>query len=183
MKMIWHVDVEWKAADGQKPLTVEEMSAKLQEMLARIMTLDQMLGNPESEWGIQIKDSWPGAKFVNRVFTVPGEWRPCTEKDVRQYFETTPIIGDTRALVRTCGELESTRGMLVSGDILENRQPNRLGLVLHYTPGHGGDLWTVLHGEVEDGVFIPNWSSDTKHLAVYLYSELQVPMEVQNDGN
>ncbi len=64
---------------------------------------------------------------------------------------------------------------------LDNRQPNRVGLVLHHTPGHGGDVWTVLHGEVEDGVFIPNWYSDTKSIAVYLYSELLVPVKESVD--
>ncbi len=46
--------------------------------------------------------------------------------------------------------LESTTGMLIKKEYLDNRKLGAVGEIVNWVPGHGGDVWWVKHdsGEV-----------------------------------
>ena len=61
--------------------------------------------------------------------------------------------------VRTL-ELHNTTGMLIAAKCLNCRRGGVTGTVNHYVPGHGGDVWFVVH----DG---------TNEVGAYFFTELE----------
>lgn len=56
---------------------------------------------------------------------------------------------------------DGTEGMFVLPDNIRTRGVGKIGTVINYVPGHGGDVWFVRHG---DGV------------AAYCFTELEVSL-------
>lgn len=69
--------------------------------------------------------------------------------------------------VRTNTELGETKGFLIVERHLKARKPNALGLIAHYVPGHGGDVWFVRHSEGDA-------KSDPCPIAAYSYGEFEL---------
>jgi len=50
-----------------------------------------------------------------------------------------------KTLIRTDKNLHSTAGMFVTQDVLDRRKADTEGILWSYVPGHGGDVWWVVH--------------------------------------
>lgn len=48
--------------------------------------------------------------------------------------------------VKTHTTLDDTTGMLISPNNLKFRKSNKIGEIIGYVPGHGGDVYWVQHG-------------------------------------
>lgn len=69
--------------------------------------------------------------------------------------------------VRTKAELGPTTGMLIVDRHLDARRPDALGLITHYVPGHGGDVWFVRHEEGDS-------KAEPSPVAAYSYTEFEL---------
>jgi hypothetical protein len=49
--------------------------------------------------------------------------------------------------VRTVAELKDTTGIYLNPIYIYARRPDRLGRVMSYVPGYGGDVWWVEHDD------------------------------------
>lgn len=56
--------------------------------------------------------------------------------------------------VMTSANLGDTKGMLIKRQYLDARQPNKVGEVIGYVPGHGGDVWWVSHADGTTGAYM-----------------------------
>lgn len=80
--------------------------------------------------------------------------------------------------IRTSKVLGQTTGMLISQKILGNRSPNTPGTVYSYVPGHGGDVWYVVHDpkEGDTNTFLDEAGELTyksEYMAAYCFDELE----------
>lgn len=55
--------------------------------------------------------------------------------------------------VKTNKHLFDTRGILIAQKHLDVRTPNKKGFVTGWVPGHGGDVWWVMHRDNTVGVY------------------------------
>ena len=55
-------------------------------------------------------------------------------------------------LVRTAETLGETKGWFIVADAMARREPNRLGFIVNWVAGHGGDVLWVVHEEGGPGV-------------------------------
>jgi len=69
-----------------------------------------------------------------------------------------------RRLFVRAARLESTVGYMVAPKHLSSRSLGRVGVVLYWVPGHGGDVWAVQH--------------DNEDIGVYCYTELELVGEL-----
>ena len=47
--------------------------------------------------------------------------------------------------VKTAPGLNSTSGFMIAEQFLQQRKANQLATVYGYVPGHGGDVWWLVH--------------------------------------
>jgi hypothetical protein len=48
-------------------------------------------------------------------------------------------------LIRTDAALHGTGGFMISEEFIKNRKADTEGILWGYVPGHGGDVWWVVH--------------------------------------
>ena len=73
-------------------------------------------------------------------------------------------------------ELNTTMGMLISQELLDNRRLGK-GTVITWVPGHGGDVWLVVH---LDGVQSVYSTEEMKPLYGVICRECGEEMEVSD---
>lgn len=78
--------------------------------------------------------------------------------------------------VITAPGLNPTTGMLIDDKFLKQRKSNQKAIVYGYVPGHGGDVWWLLHDGattytkvMEDGSHVQMY--DKEFIAPYMFTE------------
>lgn len=77
--------------------------------------------------------------------------------------------------VVTAPGLNSTKGMIVPEQYLKQRKPNQVAAVYGHVPGHGGDVWWLVHEgastyKTEQGVEM----LDKSFIAPYMFTEFSL---------
>lgn len=70
-------------------------------------------------------------------------------------------------------EPSNTGGMLIADWLLKNRKETAVGTIWDYVPGHGGDVWYVVHEgtPIIDDNGTPSW--DKSGVSVYTVFEME----------
>lgn len=67
---------------------------------------------------------------------------------------------------------ENTSGMLISQQFLDNRKNGVIGTIYGYVPGHGGDVWYVVHEGTPTVKINGKEEWDRSGIAVYTVFEM-----------
>ncbi len=63
-----------------------------------------------------------------------------------------------------------TMGMFVKGKHLALRRVGATGTIVGWVPGHGGDVWWVLHDTYEGEEIVPYSFTELEETSLYYYS-------------